>query len=97
MNALSLPNDIRKTLKKVQRGDIEVQVTGNKEKTELLFVLGKSLIYTIILIAISVFAWLFYQQQELQLLKYAGGVGGLFAFLIYRNLRKGNQIFKNIL
>jgi len=92
VNALSLPNDIRKTLKKVQRGDIEFQVTGNKEKTELLFALGKSLIYTIFLIAISVFAWLFYQQQEMQLLKYAGGVGVFFAFLLYRNLRKGNQI-----
>lgn len=92
VNALSLPNDIRKTLKKVQRGDIEFQVTGNKEKTELLFALGKSLIYTIFLITTSVFAWLFYQQQELQLLKYAGGVGAFFAFLIYRNLRKGNQI-----
>ena len=96
VNALSLPSDIRKTLKKAQRGDIEFQVTGNKEKTELLFVLGKSLIYTIVLIAISVFAWLFYQQQEFQLLKYAGGVGGLFVFLIYRNLRKGNRIIKNI-
>jgi len=92
MNALSLPNDIRKTLKKVQRGDIEFQVTGNKEKTELLFALGKSLIYTILLIATSIFAWLFYQQQEMRLVRYAGGVGAILVFLIYRNLRIGNQV-----
>ena len=97
VNALSLPSDIRKTLKKVQRGDIELQITGNKEKTELLLVLGKSLIYTLLLITTSVFAWLFYQQQELQLLKYAGGVGAFFAFLLYRNLRMGGRIKQGML
>ncbi len=97
VNALSLPSDIRKTLKKVQRGEIELQLTGNKEKTELLLVLGKSLIYTLLLITTSVFAWLFYQQQELQLLKYAGGIGAFFAFLLYRNLRVGNRIKQRIL
>lgn len=91
-NALSLPSDIRKTLKKIQRGEIEFQITGNKEKTALFLALGKSLIYTILLIATSVFAWLFYQQQEMQLLKYAGGVGVFFLFLLYRNLRLGNRM-----
>jgi len=96
VNALSLPSDIRKTLKQVQRGDIELQVAGNKEKIDLLFILGKSLIYTLLLITTAVFAWLFYQQQELQLLKYAGGVGVFFGFLIYRNLRRGSQIKKSL-
>jgi len=96
-NALSLPNDIRKTLKKVQRGEIEVQVMGAQAKNELLLNLGKGLIYTILLIASSVFAWLFYQQQEMQLVKYAGGVGGFFAFLLFRVLRKSNRVKQDFL
>lgn len=91
-NAISLPSDIRKTLKKVQRGDIEVQITGNKEKTELMFAIGKGLIYTILLIATCVFAWLFYLQQEIKLAKYASWLAAFFGFLLFRTLRRANRI-----
>ncbi len=96
-NALSLPSDIRKTLKKVQRGEIEVQVMGATAKNELLLNLGKGLIYTILLIASSVFAWLFYLQQEMQLVKYAGGVVAFFVFLLFRVLRKSNRVKRDFL
>lgn len=92
INTLSLPSDIRKTLKKVQRGAIEIQIAGNKEKTELFFALGKALIYTILLVAASVFAWLFYLQQEMQLLKYTSGITVFFGFLLFRTLRRANQV-----
>jgi len=91
-SVIALPRDLRKTLKKIQRGDIEVQVAGNKEKMDLLLALGKGLIYTILLIATSVFAWLFYQQQEFGLVKYASWIAAFFGYLLFRTLRQANRI-----
>ncbi|MEM1122626.1 MAG: AarF/UbiB family protein [Bacteroidota bacterium] len=91
-SVIALPRDLRKTLKKIQRGDIEVQVAGNKEKMDLFLALGKGLIYTILLIATSVFAWLFYQQQESSLVKYASWVAAFFGYLLFRTIRQANRI-----
>ena len=96
LNALSLPGDIRKTLKKINRGEIEVQVAGNIERTLLLYALGRQLIYTLLLISFAGFAYLFYQQQELLLLKYAGGVVVFFGFLLFRAMREGGRIKKQM-
>ncbi|MEM6318931.1 MAG: AarF/UbiB family protein [Bacteroidota bacterium] len=91
-NLLSLPSDLRKTLKKVQRGEIEVQVVGQREKTMILLLLGQQLLLTILLIATATFGWIFYQQQEQRLLRYAGWIAALLVFLLFRSIRKARRI-----
>lgn len=96
VSVLSLPSDIRKTLTGINRGDVEIQIVGSKEKTLLLYALGQQVIYTFLLIATAGFAYLFHQQQEIQFLKYTGFVGAFLAFLWIRANREGKRIKRNL-
>jgi predicted unusual protein kinase regulating ubiquinone biosynthesis (AarF/ABC1/UbiB family) len=95
-DSIALPNDIRKSLKQLQRGEIELKIAGEREKTLLFYLLGKQLIYAFLLIATAAFSWIFYQNQAEQLLKYTAGFALLLVFLFLRAMRQGKQVKKNL-
>ncbi|MGB0929826.1 MAG: ABC1 kinase family protein [Chitinophagales bacterium] len=94
-NALSLPGDLRKVLYQAHRGELEVQVVGNQERTRMLYFLGQQLIYTVLLIAVGAFTWLFYQAGELKWCQYGLGMGVFLVLMMVRAMRKAGKELKN--
>lgn len=93
-NLISLPGDLRKTLYQAHRGELEVQVVGNRERTRMLYFLGQQLIYAILLIAVGAFTWLFYQAGELKWCQYGLGVGVFLVWMLVRAMRKAGRELK---
>ncbi len=93
-DTISLPHEIRKTLRKIQRGEVEIQLAGNTKKTQLIYALGQQLIYTLLSIAAISFSYLFYQNQQTQLMYYALGVGGVLLLLLFRAIRSAKGVNK---
>ncbi len=90
-NLISIPGDLRKTLYQAHRGELEVQVVGNRERTRMLYFLGQQLIYAILLVAVGAFTWLFYQAGELKWCQYGLGVGGFLVWMLVRAMRKAGR------
>ncbi len=93
-DALSLPGEMRKLMRQANKGDLEVQLAGMKEKTLLFYALGQQLIFSILLIAAAAFAYLFSQPDTMQLSYYSFGLGGLFLLLLFRAFRQAARIRK---
>ncbi len=87
-NIVSLPGEVHKTLKLVQKGELEWNASGQVERNRVLYVLGQQFIFSILLIASLVFTYLFYQQQEDHLQSYGVGVSGLLLFFLARSIWK---------
>lgn len=87
-NALALPDDMRKVLKKANKGDLEFQIKGVQEQSMLQYLLGQQLIYALLAIASFTFSYLFHQSNEPDFAQYGLGIGGLFLLLIVRANRQ---------
>jgi len=46
-SALALPGELQRTIKKVQRGELEVRISGTAERNRVMYVLGQQFLYTI--------------------------------------------------
>ena len=93
-NAIALPTLLHKTVTQLQKGKLEIQVDGTKERNRLLYVVGQQLILTLLLIAAACFTFLFYHYQYVPLLAYGKGICGMLLFLllrsVWRNRKRGN-------
>ena len=96
VNTIALPNDIRKTLKKVQRGDIEIQSRFQKEKMTIFLAVGKGLIYSVLLTVSAGFAYLFYNNGQVRWSRYALTGMAFFLLLIFLNLRNAKKTLKEL-
>lgn len=96
VNALSLPNDLRKTMKKVQNGELKMQVAGTQEKHQLIYLIGQQFIFTLLLVATISFAWIFYQNTEYQMFKYAMGLGLFWVWLLFKAMWRAKKIYRMI-
>ena len=90
-NLIAMPGDIQKVLKKLRRGELEIKVEGQIEKTQMMYALGQQLLYAILLIATGTFAYLFYQQGAMQILYYLAGLAALFLLLFLGAVRRANK------
>jgi len=87
-NVLSLPNDVHKTLQKLQKGELTFKVAGTEEKNRVIYRLGQQFIYMALLIASFTFVYLTHQNGALDIQPYALGASGLFLFLLLRSMWK---------
>lgn len=85
-NVLSLPNDVHKTLHKLQKGELTFKIHGAEEKNQVIYRLGQQFIYMVLLIASFTFVYLTHQNGASELNKYALGASGLFLFLLLRSM-----------
>lgn len=95
-NLLAMPGDIQKVLKKLRRGELEIKIEGQVEKTNIMYALGQQLIYTFLMIAIGGFAYLFYQEGAVKILYYLGGLQLLFLLLFIGAMRKARKYFRRL-
>lgn len=93
-NLIALPNDLQKVLKKVRRGELEIKVEGEKEKTLLLYTLGQQFIYVLLLIATVGGGIYFYENGDSRLIRWVMGVGVIILLLLIKEWRKGARIKK---
>ncbi len=85
-NAVALPNLLHKTIKQIQKGELEIKVDGVQQRNRIIYVLGQQLIFTFLLIASVAFSFIFYQQGMMELFGYGKIVSGVFLFLLLRSM-----------
>ena len=85
-NLLSLPNDVHKTLNKLQKGELAFKIQGTEERNQVLYRLGQQFIYMVLLIASFTFVYLTHQNGAANLNRYALGASGLFLLLLLRSM-----------
>lgn len=95
-NLLALPNDLHKTLTLVKKGQLEVQMVGEATKAKLFYALGHQFIYTFLLIASASFAYLFHENNDENISKYALWSGGFFLFMLLRSMRAAAKLKRQL-
>ena len=83
---ISLPSEVQKTMKLVQKGELEWNVAQQSTQNRLFYTLGQQFILAILLIASTSFTYLFYQQQHEDMTYYGLGISGIIAFLLIRSM-----------
>jgi len=91
-SAIALPSELKKTIKKVQKGELEIKVSGIAERNRMMYILGQQFLYTILLIASLVFAHTFYQNDIVPFKSYTTTASILFLFLLLRSMWKNRKL-----
>lgn len=95
-NVISLPTDVRKTLDRVQRGELEVKSVGSIQRTQLLYALGQQLIFTLLMIATASFVYLFQDSAYQPYTPWGWGLVGFLGFLLIRSFFRAKKIRKRL-
>ncbi len=91
---LALPEDLRKTLKTIDKGELKVEINGINQGAKLLYHLGQQIIFTLLTITAAVITYFFYDAQNLAFAKYGSGIFILFLLLLFRSVQQGKEIKK---
>lgn len=95
-SVLALPNDLHKTLTLMQKGELEVQIVGIKQQTQLLYLMGQQFMYVLLMLASVGFGYILYSAGNVDMSYYGFGFGAFFGILWVRVLRKGGHIFRKL-
>ncbi len=95
-NVISLPADVRKTLDRVQRGELEVKSIGSIQRTQLLYALGQQFIFTILGIAALTFTYLFQDSAYQVYTRWGWGLAALLGLLLIRSFMRAKKIRKKL-
>lgn len=91
-DVLGLPAEIHKVLRRARQGQLDIASVDTRQSGRLLYQGFRMLTFAILLIASCGFAYLFWQQQAVQLMRICLGVS-LLAFLgFWSALRAGSKI-----
>jgi predicted unusual protein kinase regulating ubiquinone biosynthesis (AarF/ABC1/UbiB family) len=85
--ALALPAELQAALKKVNKGELEINVEATRERNRLFYRLGQQFLYLILTIVAVVFSYLFYKDGAIDFSKYAGISGTFFLIMMWRKGR----------
>ncbi len=91
-SAIALPSELQRTVKKIQRGELEVRISGTTERNRMMYVLGQQFLYTILLIASLIFTYLFHSQGVAQFKSYSVVASTLFALLLFRSMWRNRKL-----
>ncbi|NRB48891.1 MAG: AarF/ABC1/UbiB kinase family protein [Saprospiraceae bacterium] len=95
-NVISLPADVRKTLDRVQRGELEVKSIGSIQRTQLLYALGQQFIFTILGIATLTFTFLFQDSAYQDYTNWGWGLAAFMGVLLIRSFMRAKKIRKRL-
>jgi ubiquinone biosynthesis protein len=91
---LALPEDLRKTLKTIDKGELKVEINGINQGAKLLYHLGQQVMFTLLVISSVVITYLFHDADNLTFAKYGLGVSIFFLILFFRSSQQGKKIRK---
>lgn len=89
---IALPDDLRKTLKTIDKGNLKVEITGLTQGAKLLYHLGQQVMFTLLLISTATFTYLLYDADNLRLSKYGLAAFILCLLLLIRSFQQGKKI-----
>lgn len=89
---IALPDDLRKTLKTIDKGELKVEINGINQGAKLLYHLGQQVMFTLLTITASTFTYLFYEVENLAFAKYGLAASVLCLILLIRSFQQGKKI-----
>lgn len=96
VNLLALPDELRKTLQKANKGQLEVRTPDIRDGARLLYLAARQWLMALLGIAAVVLAQWFLKNEEPRAAQYAYGAAILFTYLFIRAWRNGSKIFRGI-
>lgn len=91
---LALPDDLRKTLKTIDKGELKVEINGINQGAKLLYHLGQQVMFTLLTITSAAFTYLFYVAQNMAFAQYGLAASVLCLVLLIRSFQQGKKIKK---
>jgi ubiquinone biosynthesis protein len=90
-SALSLPDEVRRTLKLIQKGEVEVQVSEIRQASRLLYRAAQQIIYAFLAVSCGVFAYILRKDGDVELATYASWVTLGLVFFLFRSMWGGKN------
>lgn len=95
-STLALPDELRQTLQKARRGQLEMLNPDVRDSARLLYAAVQQVLFALLLLAaVAGGVWL-WQSGSGAVARYAFGAGLLFALLLLRALRNGGRLWKRM-
>lgn len=85
---LSLPVELQAALRKVNKGDLEINVEATRQRNSMMYALGQQFLWLLLAITAFIFSYLFYKDGIVDFSKYAGGLGAFFLIVVWRKGKK---------
>ena len=94
--ALTIPEDLQKTLQKVSRDKLEIRVASLRESALLFHNLGQQIVYVLLIMTATVIGILFRQSNNHHYSNISFGVVVFFLFLLLRAIRSGARLKRKL-
>ena len=96
VNLLALPDELRKTLQKANKGQLEVRTPDIRDGAKLLYLAARQWLMALMGLAAVVLAQWFLKLEEPNSAWWAYGAAVMFGWLFVGAWRKGGKIFRNM-
>ena len=94
--AIGLPDKLHRAIHIIEKGQLISRTPDIKEGARLLYQVGQQFVFAILIIAACIFGYLFLQNDQHDLAKYAAAAAAVFFLFLLRSIRKGNRINRRI-
>jgi len=91
-DVLGLPAEINKVLRQMRQGQLDVASVDTRQSGRLVYQGIRQLTFAVLLIAATGFTYLFWQKQEVELMRVAAIVSCVFLLGFWRALRVAGRI-----
>jgi ubiquinone biosynthesis protein len=89
--ALGLPDELHQVLQRLKKGELEVNNVDIRDGARLLYAVGQQLVFALLLIATAIVGVLFHKSGDANYARIAVWMGGFWAFMLFRAMRKGRK------
>jgi predicted unusual protein kinase regulating ubiquinone biosynthesis (AarF/ABC1/UbiB family) len=96
VTTLALPDELKQTLQKARKGQLEVRTPDIREGARLLYLAARQWLMALLGLAAIVLAQWFSRIGEERSMQFAYGAALLFGWLFFKALRRGGKIFNSM-
>jgi predicted unusual protein kinase regulating ubiquinone biosynthesis (AarF/ABC1/UbiB family) len=96
VNLLALPDELRKTLQKANKGQLEVRTPDIRDGAKLLYLAARQWLMALLVLAAVVLAQWLLKIEAHNSARWAYGAAALFGWLFVGAWRKGGKIFRTM-
>jgi predicted unusual protein kinase regulating ubiquinone biosynthesis (AarF/ABC1/UbiB family) len=96
VTTLALPDELKQTLQKARKGQLEVRTPDIREGARLLYLAARQWLMALLGLAAIVLAQWFSRIGEERSMQFAYGAALLFGWLFVKALRRGGKIFNSM-
>ena len=88
---LAIPNDLHKVLQQAEKGQLEININGTSERTQMIFSLAQQMIFTLLMITGVIIGLWLRKDGDVEFSQYSFGASGLFLILMWRAMRRARK------